>query len=77
MSMHVTATITFSIDNTTKLNFFQFLDLFEARFFQWSHFCCVTCRQAGADNILNTVYIGNTDAQMSKVHSYYNSFACC
>jgi len=22
------------------------------------------------------MYVGNTDAQMSKVHSYYDSFAC-
>jgi len=29
--------------------------------------------QADTDRIL---CVGNTDAQMSKVHSYYDSFAC-
>jgi len=68
---------------------FQFLDHFRARFFSdyiclsfcfdtYSFFipCLNSHMQAGTDRILCS-YTGNTDAQMSKVHSYYDSFACC
>ena len=32
--------------------------------------------QVATDHIL-CMYVDNTDAQVSKVHSYYGSFACC
>jgi len=33
---------------------------------------------AGTDQCnMHLMYVGDTDAQMSKVHSYYDSFVCC